>query len=101
LRALCEDENKAAELFGEVVGAALRRRLADLRAADSLGALVAGRPTMLVGSEPRVIFDLTSRFRLICRSNHSSPPLDSNGAIAWDRVHRLQVVAIGMQPAHE
>jgi hypothetical protein len=94
LRALCEDQSKAAEVFGEAVVDALRRRLADIRAADSLRDLVVGSPTIESGDDPQVTFALAGTHRLVCRTNHRTPLLDSSGRTDWYRVRRLLVTAI-------
>jgi proteic killer suppression protein len=94
LRSACEDEKVALQDYGEAVAATLRRRLADLRAADHLGDLVVGQPDIIGVDPPTAAFNLTERWRLFCRPNHKVLPVDANGAIDWSRIRRLLVTDI-------
>lgn len=91
LRSVCEDEGKATQLVGIDVQQQFMRRLADLRAAQSLGDIVAGRPTI---SGSTVTFELANGFVLVCRFNHARPPIDLDGELDWGRIRRLQVTDI-------
>jgi len=94
LRSLCESEDKAAALYGVEVAAALRRRLADLRAARTVEDLVAGKRWLDGHEQENLHLGITGGHELHCKPNHRNPPRDEHGLIAWGGVHRLQVVDI-------
>jgi hypothetical protein len=99
LRSICEDSIKARNTLGDDVAEHLRSRIADLRAAESVDELVAGRPTTTKGADPRLTIRLGGGVVLSCRPNHASPPrLDDE--LDWPRVRRLQVVAIAPTEDH-
>lgn len=93
LRTMCTDENAAVREFGGDVAAALKGRLADFRAASAVHELVAGRPRMSDGAEPRLVVDLVAGYAIVCRPNHAVLPL-TDETVAWSRVRRLQVLAV-------
>ena len=94
LREICEDAAVAGDRFDVQVVQQLRRRLSDLRAAESPDDLVAGRPRLVETKRPRLVLDLSGGFELACEANHARPPQHKDGALDWSRVHRLKVVAI-------
>ncbi len=96
LRRLCEDEEKARQDLGEEVAEKLRSRLADLRAADTVSALVAGRPREL-GRNGRctVAVDLYGGFQIIFCANHNEPPILPTGTVDWTRTTRIKIIEIG------
>ena len=49
LRDVCEHEAKAMKLYGSKAAERLQRRLSDLRSAETLGDVVAGRPKRIDG----------------------------------------------------
>ena len=95
LRELCDDESIAAERLGVDAADYLRRRLADIRAADSIDDLIAGDPRKgTFGNRDCVRLDLASAFELIVVPNHVPPRNDADGTTAWNRVRRVRVVAL-------
>ncbi|WP_132190493.1 MULTISPECIES: hypothetical protein [Kribbella] len=93
LRTLCEEDDVAAKkLPGEVVDA-LKRRLADLHAADSVLDLVVGRPDF-DPTAPLVRMTLAANYVLTCAANHRICPLQATGAVDWQRVRRLKILTI-------
>ena len=94
LRDICEDAAVADDRYDDKVAQQLRGRLSDLRAAESPGDLVAGRPRFVEGKRPLLVLDLSSGFELICEANHVKPPRKEDGALDWLRVHRLKIVEI-------
>ena len=97
LRAACRDSAQADALYGKDASAALRRILADLRAADTMidveafFELPAG-----VGSEFSA--PLGATHRLVLRCSERRPPLLPSGNVDWaavDRVRILDVAANG------
>ena len=89
--AICEDP--VAAKLDDDLAAAIRRRLADLGAAETLADLefLLDLSTM---SADRVVLPLTSQRRLVARIDHSDVRRDVTGAIRWDRTNRIQIVAI-------
>src|SRR4051812_2491142 len=66
LRTLCECQSKAERALGIRPAARLRERLADIRAAEAVTDLVAGRPRELRGGrQRRYAVDLANRYRLV------------------------------------
>lgn len=93
LRAICEDAEVANRELGPSVAHALIRRLADLRAADSVDDLLVGSPTRQEKPHPTLSMDLGGG-TLVCRVNHPNPPLTSDGTLDWARVRRLLVIDV-------
>jgi len=94
LRTLCEDADRAANGFGEVVVESLKARLADLRAAEWIGDLVAGNPSVSDARRPAVTIGLAGGYELICEVNDPSPRQGADGRVDMRRVRRLRVTAI-------
>jgi hypothetical protein len=96
LRDSCESEDLLRTKFGELVGGAITRRLADLRAAVTIRDLVVGNPReVFSGKHPTLCIDLAENSVLLLRVNHLKPPINSNGTISWLEVTRLKVLSIG------
>jgi len=95
LRTLCENETQASNRFGVVVAEALRRRLADLRAAVSPLDLPAGRPRLGGRSAKReMVIDLSEGYRVVFTANHPRNPGDNTGGLDWGRVNRIKILRI-------
>jgi len=93
LRDLCECAAKAEAAFGTQVAATLRARLADLRAAETVVDVIAGKPAD-VPEEPGVMsLSLGGPIRLVFRSNHNRTP-EIAGRVDWSRVTRIQLLRI-------
>lgn len=100
LRQLCEAEAIARRKLGEKVAAALKHRLADLRAATSVKDLIAGNPRELGASRPGdMAVDLADGYTMIFRSNHAALPVLATNLVDWSRVSRIQIVQIGSEHA--
>jgi hypothetical protein len=91
---MCEDEQQAIETFGVEVAAALHARLADLRAAESVLDLVAGRSEVRDGVPPVLVLSLPNGGRMLCSTNQANLHRDAGGSIDWRRVRRLRVDSI-------
>src|SRR4051812_25948992 len=75
LRTLCECQSKAERELGIRAAARLRERLADIRAAEVVTDLVAGRPREIQGGLHRhYAVDLTKSHRLVFCANHNRIP---------------------------
>ena len=73
LRKLCESEKIAKQDLGPEVAEQLKRRIADLRAADTVMDLVASPPSVL--DDPhQVAIALCDGWRLVCAVNHTKVP---------------------------
>jgi hypothetical protein len=96
LRDICESEEMLKTKFGEAVGEAIARRLADLRAAETIRDLVVGAPReVLSGKRAMLCIDLAGESSLLLRANHLKPPRNASGAISWAEVTRLKIMSIG------
>jgi plasmid maintenance system killer protein len=95
LRQLCENERRARRSLGATVAERLKRRLADLRAANCVQDLVAGRPRELAGTRAgQIAVELGDGFQLIFSANHSVPPLLDGVRLDWSKVNRVKIVSI-------
>ena len=93
LRAICEDQQEARRVLGDQVSEALRHRLADLRAADAIADLPAGRPRNLNGSSD-LMMDLCDEYGMVLRANHVKNPAGTDGKPDWSQVSRIRVLKI-------
>lgn len=90
LRDACEDEALAAQTLGSAAAEALQHRLADIRAADTIHEVLAGRP-QAGGSMDCYRFELADSFYLVVRPNHMKPRKNAAGMTDWDRVRRVLI----------
>ena len=95
LRDLCESESHMKLQLVEALAAALKRRLADLRAATCVTDLVAGNPQE-VGTphQKRFALELSEGKRLLFSSNHVATPVLDSGAVDWSKVSRIKLLRI-------
>jgi hypothetical protein len=99
LRALCDDESVAFQRLGTDAADALKHRLADIRAADSIDDVVAGRPQRGKYLDSDCIrFELAGSHQLTVVPNHAPPRNDAHGHTVWDKVRRVRVVALEPLP---
>jgi hypothetical protein len=94
LRAVCEDECKAASTLGEAVAKQLRHRLADLRAATTVADLVTGQTRFGGRQNSQMRLHIADGVQLLCHPNTARLPKDDGGMVDWGRVYRLAIVAI-------
>jgi hypothetical protein len=93
---LCIDESIADETFGTAAAEALRNRLCDIRAADSVLELLAGRPAPgLYRDQHCYRLEIALGVWLIIAPNHNKPRLDEFGLPDWTRVRRVRVLEVG------
>lgn len=96
VKALCTDERKAQRRLGREGFKKLRRRLADLEAAQSLDELPAGRPHPLKGKRKgQFALDLNGGNRLVLEAADDPPPLDAGGNLEWRKVRSIRLILIG------
>jgi len=91
LRELCESEAKAKDLLGAKIGAVLKHRLADLRAADSVEDVPVGRPRKLSNV---YVLGSASGIQITFCPNHSEKLLPKSDAIDWSKVTRIKIMGI-------
>lgn len=69
--------------------------MADLREAETVFELPAGRPREIEGSpHNNYAVDLADDLRLVLRANHSDVPALKTGGVDWARVRRIKVYRI-------
>ena len=81
--------------FGIKAAARLRDRLADIRAADAVTDLIAGRPREIEGGRHRLFaVDLASGCSLVFCANHVRIPVDETDRVDWSKVTRVKILKI-------
>jgi len=98
LRTLCETEAAADRQLGAECAAALRRRLADLRAASNVAELVAGhvRPGT---AKDQLVIDLVDGAVIVLCANHVKTPRVASHEVDWAKVSRIKFLRIGRHDA--
>ena len=95
LRQLCENESRATRDLGATVAGQLKRRLSDMRAANRVSDLVAGRPRAIAGEgEQRFAVELSDGFRIVFCANHNALPMLKSGSVNWSKVSRVKILGI-------
>lgn len=94
LRELCVSEAKAKQELGDAVAESLKRRVADMRAANSLADLAPFGALAPFAEDALHRVDLTNDRFLVIAANHPAPRLPS-GTINWTIVKRAKLVRIG------
>lgn len=95
LRDLCEDESLAAQALGLAASEALKSRLLDIRAADAIYEVLAGRPQ--AGQYQNMDcyrFELADGLRLTVLPNHTPSRKNAVGTTDWKRVRRVRVISL-------
>ena len=96
LRNLCENQSEARQKLGLTVAGKLKRRLADLRAAECVTEMVAGRIRELKGySSSRIAVELGKSTVVVFVANHVKTPMLTSGDVDWARVRRIRILSIG------
>lgn len=91
LRAVCLSGEDMDEQYGAEGAAALRGRLADMRAAECLGdvPLVTLLPSAAGTTDASI--EVGGGLRLVVKANHKRPPTLRDGNIDWPGVHRILI----------
>ena len=93
---LCENERIGTRKLGAQGAKKLRRRLADMRAAQTVTDLIAGRPHPLKGDRARQFaVDLDGARRLVFTAANDPPPTQDDGSVDWRQVTAVTIVFIG------
>jgi proteic killer suppression protein len=98
LRSICEDEERACATYGSDTARRLTSRLADLRAVKTVLELVAGQPKFDGDDCSELRVGLGNGYSIRCKPNHRPPPMDGDGQVDWERVHRIQIIDIEAAP---
>lgn len=93
LRTLCHNGVEAEKAYGEAVAAALRRVLADLRAANTMFdmATIFDLPS---GMDSELSTPLALTHRLLLRCGNRKPPVLPSGEIDWHAVDRVKIIDV-------
>jgi len=95
LRTLCEQQAAAEREYGFKLARRLRARVAELRAAETVLELPAGRPREIPGRPfSNYAVNLTEGYRLVLSANHGEVPVLDAGGVDWAGVSRVMVVRI-------
>lgn len=94
LRTICEDDMVATKELGQAVADALKERLADVRAAESIADLIVGTPQTSGTDESTLTITLTLSAKTVWTPNHVSQPCRDDGRINWDRINRVRLLSI-------
>ena len=97
LRSLCEAEAAAARHLGADGGAALKKRLADFRAASSVAELLelVGCHAKSVRGKDRLAIGLGGDNVIVFCPNHVQTPRSASGSVDWTKVSRIKILRIG------
>lgn len=90
LRETCLSEKTATQKFGAKAATMLKHRLADLRAAASIGDLP---PGLISTKGAQGAVDLPKGLQLIFVSNHPDAS-NKKAAIDWPRVRRIKILKL-------
>jgi len=96
LQALCEQQRLMTKKFGESCSRKLRTRLSDLRAAENVVELIAGRPHPLKHDRAgQFALDLHGGKRLVFEPANNPVPTREDESIVWELVTKVRIVFIG------
>ncbi len=96
LKGLCASERQAVRELGRPCARKLFARLADLKAAEHVGELVAGYPHPLKGDRAgQFSLRLEGGKRLVFKLANEPIPQTDDGSIDWKRTTRICIVFIG------
>ena len=95
LRRLCEEEIYAINELGPSVSEKLKHRLADLRAASTIGELIAGNPRIVESKNlSQMKVDLCNGYYILFCANHVNNPMTEIQTIDWSRIKRIKIIRI-------
>lgn len=97
LKKACSSDKAMRGRWGDELAKKLRRRLADLEAADSLDEMrnLPGRCHELTGDlDGSLAVDLKHPYRLIFRPNHKPTPTKDDGGLDWSQVTKILVTDV-------
>ena len=97
LRSICESEAYALSQLGVVPADTLKRRLADMMAAQTVNDLMQLLIIPLYedrSEASNLVVDLNCGKRMIFTHNHLRPPLLEKEKVDWSKVSRIKIIAI-------
>jgi hypothetical protein len=96
VRATCEDDTLALQQLGAAASEALRHRIEDLRAADTVFDVLVGCLRLDDKSADRSVYmlDLADGWILRFRAKLAKLPVTPNGMVDWSQVGRVQIMDI-------
>jgi hypothetical protein len=95
LKDVCIDSALADQTLGAAAAEALRNRLDDIRAADSVYDLLAGQPAAGVHNGVECYrVSLVNGARLVFVPSHNVSRINAQGAVDWTRVRRVRIMAV-------
>lgn len=93
---LCIDDSIADHELGSANAEVLRNRLDDIRAADCVHELLAGRPQAArMAGQDCYRLEVAKDSWLWIAPNHINPRVIADGTPDWGRVRRVLVIAVG------
>lgn len=93
LRKLCEDNEFASSQMRKDSASALKVRLADLRAANSMNDIISIWPDVKINASNCKI-SIGENYVMMITANHNTNPLTDEGDIQWENVSRVRVLEI-------
>ncbi|WP_428173178.1 hypothetical protein [Comamonas sp.] len=95
LRDLCAEEETAAQKLGPAAAESLKHRISDIRAADSIDEVLAGKPRAGAHEGIECYFvDLSPSLRLVVVPAHATSRVKPDGSADWSRIRRIKVVSL-------
>ncbi|MBY3369039.1 hypothetical protein [Rhizobium laguerreae] len=94
LRAICTTRGRALAVHGPEIAQELKKRLADIRAAETASDLLVGIRFVGDGECAAIYVTLGGGFELVLVANHVQNPTKGSGKIDWDNVTRVKVSQI-------
>ncbi len=96
VRSICESESEADLHLGPDAAAELRRRLADLDAAPTLGELPPSVTPRLNGAAAaaELVVEMDGGWEFAFTASHIENPTTPDGKIDWGRVSRIKILRI-------
>ena len=98
LRTIFEIDAEGRRALGQAGAEVLKRRLADLRAADSVQDLLAGSPRIIEGrGEPHLAMDLADGYVMRLVPTHPRVAPGPRLGDDWTLVRRLKIISINKE----
>ena len=90
IRRICLDEEVAEKRLGSDLAASLIKRIADLRASDTILDVIAGNPREIGNGKYGI--SLTGGWTLILLANHVPQRTLESGKIDWSKTKRVKIL---------
>ena len=93
-RSVCIKRGRALAVLGPEVAHELNKRIADIRAAETVLDLLVGTRVVADGGYEAIHVSLANGFELVFVANHVQNPTTASGKIDWGKVVRVKVLEI-------